>query len=73
MHGKGTYTFANGTKYIGEYKDDKRHGQGTWTHADGSTYVGQFMDGQYNGLGKYTLANGTVGHDGEWENSQPKK
>ena len=23
-HGQGTYTYANGDKYVGEYKDDKR-------------------------------------------------
>ena len=25
--GQGTYTHKTVTKYIGEYKDDKRHGQ----------------------------------------------
>ncbi len=26
--GAGTFTVANGTKYVGEFKDDKKHGQG---------------------------------------------
>ena len=43
------------------------------TFANGAKYVGQFKDDTLHGLGKWTLANGTVGHDGEWENSQPKK
>ena len=25
----GTYTFASGAKYVGEFRDDKKHGQGT--------------------------------------------
>ena len=50
MHGQGTYTAANGDKYVGQWKDNKRHG-----------------------LGKYTFANGEVGHDGEWENDEPKE
>ena len=28
-NGYGTYTFASGNKYVGEYKDDKRH-NGIW-------------------------------------------
>jgi hypothetical protein len=27
--GKGTFTFASGSKYVGEHKDGKHHGQGT--------------------------------------------
>ncbi|MDP7100400.1 MAG: hypothetical protein QF503_04500, partial [Rhodospirillales bacterium] len=27
----GTYTEDDGTKYVGEWKDDKSHGQGTET------------------------------------------
>ena len=28
---QGTYTFANGAQYVGEWRDDKNHGQGTLT------------------------------------------
>ena len=73
FHGKGTYTWANGDKYDGQWKDDKMHGEGTETFAGGDKYVGQYKDGKKHGFGKYTYANGTVGHDGEWENDQPKK
>ena len=31
----GTYTFANGNKYVGEFRDGKYNGQGTFTHFDG--------------------------------------
>tara|TARA_Y100000034_G_C6871743_1_gene398100 strand:- start:1302 stop:1646 length:345 start_codon:yes stop_codon:yes gene_type:complete len=30
-NGQGTYTYASGNKYVGEYKDGLRHGQGTYT------------------------------------------
>ena len=38
MHGPGTYAYADGDKYEGEWKDDKRHGKGTVTYRgqDGS-------------------------------------
>ena len=36
----GTYTFADGDKYVGEWRDDERNGQGTNTFADGEKYIG---------------------------------
>ena len=59
-NGYGTYTYANGNKYVGEYKNGKIHGQGTYTWANGNKYVGEFKDAKRNGLGTYTFANGTV-------------
>ncbi|MDA8818133.1 hypothetical protein N9N27_05025, partial [Planktomarina sp.] len=40
----GTYTLANGDKYVGEFKDDKRNGQGTYTYASGDNYIGGWKD-----------------------------
>ena len=31
MHGKGIITWADGRKYEGEYKNDKKHGYGVFT------------------------------------------
>ena len=50
----GTYTFADGDKYVGEWRDDKNHGQGTYYYlADdkfkGDKYVGEFRDGYLHG------------------------
>ena len=56
--GLGTYTFDDGTKYIGQRKDSKRHGQGTYTSEDGSKYVGKFKDDEYHGKGTHAYANG---------------
>jgi len=42
-----TYTFANGNKYVGEWKDDKRNGQGTFTYADGTIEEGIWKDGEF--------------------------
>jgi hypothetical protein len=54
----GTYTFEDGEKYVGEWKDDKYNGQGTYTYAGGDNYVGEWKDGNKNGQGTYTFAHG---------------
>ncbi len=42
----GTFTYADGRKYVGEFKDDKMHGQGTLTVADGGKFVGEWKSYQ---------------------------
>ena len=54
----GTYTYAGGDKYVGEFKDDKYHGQGTYTYASGDKYVGEYKDNKKHGQGTYTFAGG---------------
>ena len=46
MHGKGTYTYASGNVYDGDFKDGTMHGKGTMTYADGGVYVGEYKDGK---------------------------
>ena len=59
---KGTYTFANGTKYVGEFEDNERNGQGVYTFGpgnwEGDQYVGEFKDDRRHGQGIYTHADG---------------
>ncbi len=55
----GTYTYPNGDKYVGEYKDGEQHGQGTYTFPNRDEYVGEFKDAQRNGQGTYTYADGS--------------
>ena len=39
-YGTYTYTYANGSKYVGEFKDAKRNGLGTYTFANGTVDKG---------------------------------
>ena len=57
-NGRGTYTLANGDKFVGELKDGRRNGLGTFTFANGNKYVGEYKDDKRNGQGTYTFANG---------------
>ena len=54
----GTFTIPDGSKYTGEYKDNKRHGKGTVTSPDGYNYVGEFKDDKKHGQGAMTLLEG---------------
>ena len=47
MNGQGTYTWSDGRKYVGKWKDGVFHGHGTWTSPNGKKYVGEYKDGQY--------------------------
>ena len=51
-------SWPDGTKYVGEFKDDKFNGQGTYTQPDGTKYVGEFKDDLFNGQGTYTEPSG---------------
>ena len=53
-----TYTWPNGNKYDGEWRDGKRTGQGTNTWANGEKYVGEWSDNKRTGQGTLTFANG---------------
>ena len=62
MHGEGTYTFTNGSKYTGQWIKGQRHGDGKIEYLDGSYYQGQWEKDQMHGNGIY-LDNEKV----EWE------
>jgi hypothetical protein len=62
----GTLTYANGAKYVGEFKDGKLNGQGAFTFANGYKYVGEFKDDKRNGQGVGYRADGAVISSGQW-------
>ena len=56
---QGTVTSADGSKYVGEFQNNKPDGQGTLTWSNGSKYVGEFRDGKQNGQGTLAWADGS--------------
>ena len=69
-NGQGTYTFPDGKKYVGKWKDGKYNGEGIFTRPNGSKYVGEFKDGERNGQGILTSYLGFK-FEGEWKNNKP--
>ncbi|MFL2813150.1 MAG: hypothetical protein ACJ0BU_00115 [Candidatus Puniceispirillales bacterium] len=65
----GTYTYSNGDKYVGEWKDDKRNGQGTYIYA-GENYrvVGEWRDNKLNGEAIEYNKDRTINRQGIYKN-----
>ncbi|HUI06037.1 MAG TPA: hypothetical protein VL486_03425, partial [Verrucomicrobiae bacterium] len=54
----GTYTWRDGKKYEGEFKNGRPNGRGIYTSPDGQKYVGEFKDGRIRGQGTHIWPNG---------------
>ncbi|PKU41934.1 morn repeat-containing protein 2 isoform x1 [Limosa lapponica baueri] len=57
-NGHGIHTGANGTTYVGSWKNDKMNGTGRLEHPSGAVYEGEFQDNMFHGAGTYTFPNG---------------
>ena len=47
----GTYHFADGCTYQGQYADGKRNGRGVYRYAEGDVYSGEWRDDRRHGKG----------------------
>jgi clan AA aspartic protease (TIGR02281 family) len=70
MNGQGTYTWSDGSKYVGEFKDDLKSGLGTFTAANGDKYIGEYKDDRPDGQGIYVSAGSGNSKSGIWKNGE---
>jgi hypothetical protein len=63
MHGRGTFMWAKGDMYEGEWSMGKMHGQGTKQMANGDVYEGRWQSGMADGWGKKRFSCGDL-HEG---------
>ncbi len=63
--GIGTYAYADGSKYEGQFKDGKRHGWGAFYYHNGDKYVGDFNLNFEEGHGTIYYQNGQLAK-GSW-------
>jgi hypothetical protein len=68
-NGYGTYVWANGDKYIGDWSNSKMHGSGTYYFSNGDKYTGSWKDGMFDGYGSYYYAGGAQ-DIGYWSNNK---
>jgi hypothetical protein len=57
--GEGTFTYADGTTYVGHFTHDTFDGEGTVTYPDGQRHHGVFANGERHGLFTQTYPDGT--------------
>ena len=58
LNGFGIYLFANGDRYIGNFRNNQYFGHGKLLLNNGNKYVGEFVNGKSNGQGTYSFAKG---------------
>ena len=54
----GSYSFPNGARFVGAFRDGNFNGQGTYTFEDGTRYVGEFRNDKRTGRGTFFYLNG---------------
>jgi hypothetical protein len=58
--GKGSYCFANGDTYIGDFKCNHMDGYGKYYYSNGCYFEGSFSEGHRVGKGKFYRIDGTL-------------
>tara|TARA_B100001778_G_scaffold178964_1_gene147191 strand:+ start:7068 stop:7490 length:423 start_codon:yes stop_codon:yes gene_type:complete len=66
FNGSGTWKFANGDKYEGQWVDSKMHGFGKYEFANGDRYNGDFHDNKRDGSGTYVWKDKGI-YKGQWK------
>ena len=64
---RGEKTFADGSRYEGDFHRGKMSGWGVFTTKAGDRYEGEFADDRPNGFGTYKEADGST-YAGLWKN-----
>lgn len=63
------HVYPDGTRYIGEWRDDVPHGEGTCVFPSKNVYMGEWRDGSIAGAGVMLYADGTI-FDGWWRDGE---
>ena len=58
VDGQKTFTWTDGRKYVGAWKNDNMHGEGTYTWPNGEKYIGAWKNDNMHGEGTHTWADG---------------
>lgn len=73
MEGFGVYYWADGRRYEGQYKNDKKQGFGYYYWTDGRRYEGWWNKGKQHGLGTYIDSKKEKIKYGLWEGGKRSK
>ena len=67
MDGKGIFTWHDGRKYEGEYKEDKKEGFGIFEWPNGKKYKGYWRNGKQDGEGEFYFPSDQKWKKGIWK------
>ncbi|XP_030787838.1 radial spoke head 10 homolog B2-like [Rhinopithecus roxellana] len=70
MHGQGTYIWADGLKYEGDFVKNVPMNHGVYTWPDGSMYEGEVVNGMRNGFGMFKCSTQPASYIGHWCNGR---
>ena len=70
LEGRGIFTWPDGRKYEGEYKNDKKEGYGIFNWNNGNQYKGFWMNGKQHGEGEFYDPRTNIWKKGKWENGK---
>ena len=69
MTGNGSFSFANGDFYEGDWLDGKFHGHGMYKSSNGDLYTGEWVSNAKQGVGSYQSAESQINYQGDWFNN----
>ena len=69
-HGQGKMTWADGTIYVGSWKNDLKHGQGNCAFANGDVYEGDWVEDMKSGQGCFHFSSGNTYEGGYKEDKR---
>ena len=70
MDGKGIFTWPDGRRFEGEYKEDKKEGYGELEWNKGKKYKGNWKNGKQHGEGYFYSAKNLTWRKGLWDNGK---
>jgi len=66
-HGFGTFLWEDGSKYTGQWVNNRATGQGRYESENGDVYEGEWLEDKACGIGTFTSSEGSV-YTGDWKN-----
>ena len=65
--GHGVFTWSNGDRYEGQFKDNQKHGTGTQYYASEGNYIGDWVEDKKAGKGVFIWTTGDR-YEGQYKN-----